>query len=176
MSRTIRIGTIALLVILMITLTAACTKKIDTSDFISILAKRQISAQVVQNPNSENGNVEIVSGVKKVSGTKNQGIRVFLYTSGDVAAAKDYYTKQQQLFDSIASSEGVTGSCDKTESKDVQKTIAKLSFLNDDGSAGGTYSVLIQTGRSVITIVADGADDIVVAEVDQIVNDLGFGE
>lgn len=174
MKRTIKVGAIALLTAAILAASCACTKKVDSKVFISVLAKRGIVAEVIQKPTDENNNVEIASGIKRIASAKEQGIRVILYTHKDEDSAEKNYLSSQELFFYLADSEGVSGPCEETSGKDYKKTIALLSFKDDDGTDSGTYSILIWSGKSVITIVADGVSESVVQEVDQIVGDLGF--
>ncbi|MDD4095950.1 MAG: hypothetical protein PHP22_06890 [Oscillospiraceae bacterium] len=171
MSKTTRVVTIALLLVSIIIASAACTKEMKSESFISVLAKSGIGAEIYQEPNDENNQVEITFGADKTG-----DIMCFLYNTQDKDSAKEYYDKMKTQLTDLANSGGVTGAPVETKTAHYVKTIANYAYAENDGTSDGSYTVLIWSGKTTITILANTASQNAINAVNRIVKDLGYGE
>jgi preprotein translocase subunit SecD len=171
MSKTTRIVTIALLLVSVIIASAACTKEIKSETFISVLAKGGISAGIYQEPSDENNQVEITFGADK-----SGDIMCFLYNTQDKDSAKKYYDNMRSQLADLANSGGVTGAPVESQTALYKKTVANYAYAENDGSSEGSYTVLVWSGKSTITVVANDASQNAINAVNQIIKDLGYGE
>ena len=171
MSRTTRIVTIALLLLFSVVASTACTKEMEPESFISALAKNGISAGVYQEPSEENNQVEITFGMDS-----SRDILCFLYNANDEETAKDYYNNMRDQLTDLANSGGVTGSPVESVTALYKKTVANYAYAENDGSSDGSYTVLIWSGKSTITVVSKNASQNTINAVNQIIKDLGYGE
>jgi hypothetical protein len=142
-----------------------------SESFISALAKNGIGADIYQAPSDENNQVEITFGADK-----SGDIMCFLYNTRDEDSAEEYYEKMKAQLTDLGNSGGVTGAPVETKTAHYVKTIANYAYAENDGSSDGSYTVLIWSGKTAITIVAKTASQNAINAVDRIVKDLGYGE
>ncbi len=166
-----RIISIALILAFFIVMTSACTKEMKSEDFISILAKNGLGASVMQKPDDENGQVEITYG-----GDTNNDIMCFLYNTKDEDSARKYYDQMKAQLTDLANSGGVTGSPVDRKTANYTKTVANYAYAENDGSSDGSYTVLIWSGKTTITILANTSTQEAINAVNRIVSELGYGE
>lgn len=171
MSKTMRIVSIALLLIFIIASSAACSKEMDKDRFASILAENGLGATVLQTPDEENDYAELTMGIHP-----SGDVYVFLRNSKDKKASEEYYNEMRLTLVDISASGGVDGASEETETAYYKKTVADYSYAENDGTGDGSYTVLIMSGKTVITVMTKNVSSESIALVDDLVKDLGYDE
>lgn|GEM_PF-2030859 len=164
---------IGLIFIFFATLLTACSQKMDSKRFISVLANKGVQAQVMNEPDADGTTVQNTHGERFISG---QRVTFDLSSWKEEAGAIEYFTSQQDLYDYVLEGDGMAGNVEDKSTDTYQKIIANMSFVDDDGLNSGLYSVLIREGKQVITINAIGDDPSIVLFVDEVVKDLGYAK
>ncbi|MBN1892025.1 MAG: hypothetical protein JW780_04525 [Clostridiales bacterium] len=171
MSKTMRIILIALLLIFIIASSAACSKEMDTDRFASVLAENGLGATILQTPDEENDYAELTMGIHP-----SGDLYVFLRNSKDKKASEEYYNKMRGTLADVSASGGVEGTSEETKTMYYTKTVADYSYAENDGTGDGSYTVLILSGKTVITVMTKDVSLDSIALVDKLVKDLGYDE
>ena len=162
-----------LVFILFATLLTACSQKMDSDRFISVLANKGVQAQVMNSSASDGTTVKNTHGEHFISGKR---VTFDLNAWKEEAGAIEYFKSQQDLYDYVLEGDGMAGNVEDKSADTYQKIVAQMSFVDDDGLNSGLYSVLIREGKQGITINAIGDDPSIVSFVDAIVKDLGYAK
>ena len=174
--RRIRESVLVLLLAGCLIFAASCDKvgKDDTPDadvFVSVLAGQNIETHVLSEASEETGELEVLFGISP------DDVIYAVYTRHfTVESADSQYDKMLADFNELLNSEGFDGTVEESTSGILKRIVLSGDYTETDGTVGGTYSVVLQHNKAIVSITGLENTPETVATVDAIIEGMGFAD
>lgn len=170
---TIKVFALLLTVCMVFSLTACNKKQITAEQFLSALEDNDFVGEILPAGAAGDEASGLTEGAYGTGTMENPIYSAYFYRFSSKETADAKYEEVLAQYKEITDSKEVSGTMDESGKGNMNRVVINANAVKDE-EAPGFYSVTVQVGEIVITLVANDNNAESIGKIDSILKDCGY--